>query len=316
MDGKALHKLNIDPEFKALIRPLTEGEYARLETNLLTDGCLDPLVIWNGTIVDGHNRYEICHKYGIPFAVIEKKFDCREAAMAWICSLQLGRRNLSDETRRYLIGLQYESERLAAVRRNAEEAQYKAADGARRQPPDRYKRSPPSGHTTAQRIARENHVSPQTVLKYVGYTRAMELLRQKAPEIVPRILSGEFKISQDNIVELSALNPAEIQKVIQGIETRREIAARYKGPRAALQRVTESKPRATIKDMPNFDPDAEAVGLALTIPSWVSSIGRCETNANLEVVSARTKEKLTAALSQLIEQAKYLLKKMEGDPNG
>lgn len=312
MDGKALHKLSINPEFKALIRPLTGAERAQLEANLLADGCIDPLITWNGTIVDGHNRYEICMEHGIPFAVLEKQFDCQEAAMAWICSLQLGRRNLSDETRRYLIGLQYEAEKLVGARRNTTGAnQYVTADGDRRHPPESFRSSRPSGHVTAQRIAKENHVAPQTVLKYAGYAKALELLRQKAPEIVPRILSGEFKISHDNLVELSSLTPIEIQKVIQGIETRQEVAARYKGPRAALQQFAESKPGATIKDMPDFDPDAEAIGLALTIPSWVSSIDRCETNSNLEVVSHQAKEKLTIALSNLIEQAKFLLMKME-----
>jgi len=32
------------------------------EANILKNGCYDPIKIWNGTIVDGHNRYEICTK--------------------------------------------------------------------------------------------------------------------------------------------------------------------------------------------------------------------------------------------------------------
>ena len=94
--------LTIDPQFKNLIPPLQRTEYLQLEENLLADGCRDPLVVWRGTLIDGHNRYEICTRHSIPFSVKEMNFYCREEAIAWICANQLGRRNLSEETRKYL----------------------------------------------------------------------------------------------------------------------------------------------------------------------------------------------------------------------
>ena len=57
MEEKALRQLQIDPHFKNLIRPLQRKEYLQLEQNILADGCRDPLIVWNGVIVDGHNRY-------------------------------------------------------------------------------------------------------------------------------------------------------------------------------------------------------------------------------------------------------------------
>lgn len=92
-------QLSIDPEFQSLIPPLAADEYAQLEANLLADGCRDPLVIWDGVIVDGHNRYRICQQHGIPFAVTEKTFASREDAIIWIVNNQLGRRNLTDYER-------------------------------------------------------------------------------------------------------------------------------------------------------------------------------------------------------------------------
>lgn len=53
-------RLKTDEEFKHLIRPLRQREYTQLEQNILSDGCRDPIVVWNDVIVDGHNRYEIC----------------------------------------------------------------------------------------------------------------------------------------------------------------------------------------------------------------------------------------------------------------
>ena len=110
--------LIIDPRFKNLIPPLQRTEYLQLEENLLADGCRDPLVVWRGTLVDGHNRYEICMRHRIPFSVTEVDFYCREEAIAWICANQLGRRNLSEGTRKYLIGKQYDSEKFVSKIKN------------------------------------------------------------------------------------------------------------------------------------------------------------------------------------------------------
>jgi N6-adenosine-specific RNA methylase IME4 len=91
--------IKIDPEFKALIPPLAPEEYAQLEVNIMQDGCRDPLVLWEGIIIDGHNRFEICTKHGISFEKISKRFDDRDHARAWMLENQLGRRNLTDDQR-------------------------------------------------------------------------------------------------------------------------------------------------------------------------------------------------------------------------
>jgi len=86
--------LKIDSEFAALIPPLEIEEREQLEKNLLADGCRDPLCAWNGTLVDGHNRHEICTRYGIAYEVEEMEFADREEAKVWMINNQLGRRNL------------------------------------------------------------------------------------------------------------------------------------------------------------------------------------------------------------------------------
>lgn len=89
----------IDNEFRALIPPLSADERAQLEANILADGCRDPLVVWAGVLIDGHNRYEICTKHYLPFKTVETEFDGREQAVEWIIRNQFGRRNLSDYQR-------------------------------------------------------------------------------------------------------------------------------------------------------------------------------------------------------------------------
>ena len=60
MNEKGLYHLEIDEEFRQLIRPLQKKEFEQLRKNLLKDGCIDPIITWNGIIIDGHNRYRIC----------------------------------------------------------------------------------------------------------------------------------------------------------------------------------------------------------------------------------------------------------------
>jgi hypothetical protein len=90
----------IDPEFKALIPPLSEDEYKQLEQNILSARkCRDPILLWDGVIIDGHSRFEICEKHGVIFEAAPICFNSKEEAKIWIIDNQLGRRNLSKAMR-------------------------------------------------------------------------------------------------------------------------------------------------------------------------------------------------------------------------
>ena len=90
----------IDKEFQALIPPLSDDEFRQLEENCIRDGIRDPLVTWpqdDGTeiLIDGHNRWEISAKNaGIPFKIVQMRFENRAEAETWILKNQIGRRNL------------------------------------------------------------------------------------------------------------------------------------------------------------------------------------------------------------------------------
>ena len=104
--------LKIDPEIQSKIPPLTDDEFKQLEENILKAGkLLSPLIVWNNTLVDGHNRYAILQKHPeIYFSTMPLRFANREEALAWICKNQLGRRNLTPEQKKFLIGKQYSVE--------------------------------------------------------------------------------------------------------------------------------------------------------------------------------------------------------------
>ncbi len=306
-EGKQLWTLKIDKGFQDLIRPLYKNEYLQLEANIMADGCREPISVWNDVIVDGHNRYKICTEHGIPFAVEEKSFSCREEAIAWICANQLGRRNLTEESRKYLIGKQYESEKIISRRRAIYQGSSEDSEELPYEPfnPNVDRRIVPSKKKTGQRIAEENHISHGTVEKYSVYSRAIEEIRKKEPQMATKILSGRYKISHKGVLALAGRSPEEIRNLNMRLEKSQYPFARYQTTRREIQGAApntnirpEQNRQPSIKDMPAFDPDAEVVGLTLTIPSWSSSIDRI-VHSNLDNVSEGARAKLCNALIEL-----------------
>jgi len=86
----------IDPDFKLLCRKLNPEERSLLKMSIIEDGCIDPILLWNGFIVDGHNRFEICTLDDIPYRTASLSFESKEEVMLWMINHQMGRRNLSD----------------------------------------------------------------------------------------------------------------------------------------------------------------------------------------------------------------------------
>ena len=54
-----LSQLKIDPEFQSKIPPLQFEEEQQLEQNIIAEGrLLNPIITWNGYILDGQNTVE------------------------------------------------------------------------------------------------------------------------------------------------------------------------------------------------------------------------------------------------------------------
>lgn len=92
-----MRELKIDPELRDLLPPLTSDEYKQLEKNIVENG-FDrnfPIMEWQGFIVDGHNRYDICKKHNIEPIIGTLAYKTKEEVMEWMLDIQLGRRNLT-----------------------------------------------------------------------------------------------------------------------------------------------------------------------------------------------------------------------------
>ena len=196
--------LTIDPEFEAKCPPLTEDELSQLEENILEEGLvLMPLIVWNNSIVDGHNRYRIAQEHpGIEFRVHEKHFNNKYEALSWICKNQLGRRNLNPMQRKYLIGERYDAEKMAlSLRGNQYTSPNESACDqiGHKQNPTR----------TRKRIAEETNTSEGYVMRADQYAKGVNAAEEALPGIKDDLLSGKYKPKETDVAAVARASPEE-----------------------------------------------------------------------------------------------------------
>ncbi len=209
-----LNALKIDPEFQGKIPPLTFEELEQLEKNIVNDGkVINPIIVWNGLIVDGHNRYTILQKHpDIPYTVHEKAFASRYEAIIWICKNQLGRRNLTPEQKKYLVGKQYEAEKRS----------HGANDGFRGNQHELVsagKRHLPTGTQTCKRIAKDNGVGKTYVKDAELYAKGIDAAEEAVPGTRQKVLSGEVKPTAAEIASVARAPPEERPALVEKICT-------------------------------------------------------------------------------------------------
>ena len=190
---KKLYKLTINDSLERVMPPLQEVELELLTQSLLREGCRDPLVVWNGVVVDGHNRYRICHEYGIPFSYIEQDFEDESAAKLWIIQNQLARRNVPDFVRCEMV-LPFE----AALKAEAKKRQGQRNDlkNIMGNLPECY------GQTTRDTLASMAGVSGRTL------DRAKRIIRDADEATKEQLRTGEVSINK-GYTSLTGKKPAQ-----------------------------------------------------------------------------------------------------------
>lgn len=170
--------MKINLEFQKLIPPLTYDELNILENSCLTEGIREPILTWDGFIIDGHNRYNIAKKHNLQYKTTEKVFDNEQAVKEWMILNQFGRRNLSNY-QRSVLALELEE----MFRERGKEKQ-KEAGGAVCQISDK------PVIDTKKELAKVANVSHDTIAK-------VKTIQEKAsPEIKEKLITGEMSINQ------------------------------------------------------------------------------------------------------------------------
>jgi hypothetical protein len=174
----------INEELRAYIDPLTEDEHAALERSLLAEGCRDALVLWGDILVDGHNRYGICQKHGIPFNTVQNQsFQSMDDVHLWMIDNHLGRRSVSDFQRGVLALRKKEIVAARVAQAQARQLPEKADAAAASAP------VPGEPPPTREAVARAARVSSATL------GQIEKIQKTATPELVSAVKAGVISIN-------------------------------------------------------------------------------------------------------------------------
>ena len=242
--------LKIDPEFQSQIPPLTDDEFKQLEENILKEGkLLSPLIVWNNTLVDGHNRYAILQKHPeIYFSTMPLPFESRGEVLAWICKNQLGRRNLTPEQKKFLIGKQYSVEHRKPGG-NGNNQYTATTQEAVQEELCQIDTIPPTSAEASIRkqIAERNNVSESYVARSEKFMRGVEIMEQMVPGMQEKILSGQFKVRDADMHRLARADFPNRKQIVHEIlhpedrstPQKRIYGINYSALKAAVRRIQQ-----------------------------------------------------------------------------
>lgn len=316
--GGTTQAINIDSEFKTLIPPLTDDEYRRLEQSILDEGLREPIITWNGTIIDGHNRYSICQKHGIGCPNIEREFESRDAARIWIYSNQLGRRNLEPGQKAALVIERNEAEvrEQARIRKLAGKQIDLGVHG-------------PQGYTEAEKgrtheiLARQAGVSETTVKRVLG-------VKHRCPELYDKVRSGEITARKAYRQVTNEKKPKSKRFTDDGrricsecgepisegeyYNSKPSMHKKCHHARTAAQ-IYKFPDKSLIENVPTYNPESLFTELTLSAKSlhdsWKSSI---RINESMGVrLTARQKKRFEKAAEELINAIEKTRKEYSDD---
>ena len=304
-------QFRIDPEFANKIPPIGQDEFNQLRENILAAGeVYEPLVVWDGVLVDGHNRWKVIQESpSIVYKVREMDFPDKWAAFEWMYRNQLGRRNLTDEQRAYVIGKAY------GARRNSVGAPIGNSNAA--------KQIDQSGQIvfddrrkgdTRKQVADELGVGEGTVQRAFAFSNGIDALREVSPEAADKVLSGKTGVSRSAIGEIQNMQPDEIQDAVEKILSDDKAEQRKVGAKVSRVRVNSEEDRQRIKDIEAIVADMYDPTTApeFTIDFLIEDI---EANANIYIellkntfidranlITEENKPRIIAAIDNIISE--------------
>lgn len=207
--------ITVNDELRAYIDPLTPEEHQALERSILAEGCRDALVLWGDVLVDGHNRYGICQKHGLPFQTVQNtRFKSMEDVHLWMIDQHLGRRSVSDFQRGVLALRKKEIVSARAKQAVARMAEAGASEAAHEFPEQLPAGSgaellpAPEPLSSREAIAKAARISSNTVVQIE------KIQKSAAPELVEAVKAGTISINAAAAV--ASLAPEEQVAAVAG----------------------------------------------------------------------------------------------------
>ena len=242
-------ELRIIPELESLLRPLSRERYEDLKENIEKYGLTHEIIYWkDGIIIDGHNRYHICKKLGVPVRYKETKinFVTLEEVKLWMEENELakGRDLTFDERRELRISIYNRKIRLGMSVGDAIEETSKSANVSTR--------------TIQRDLAHKKQMAslPEAVKVLTNGGNAISAMKRPGQ-------NEFFKLSNEEQVDILERNGSDMQKVEKELAKRRPKPPEKPKELVGEPRPEAVKPRAKDKERVAHRPAAKAIREAL-----------------------------------------------------
>lgn len=300
-------QLKVDPEFQEQIPPLTDEEFEQLQKNILEDGeVYEPIIVWNSTIVDGHNRWKIiCENWESlkdKFRTKEMDFPDKWAAFDWMYRKQLGRRNLTEEQRTYMIGKLYEA-RKQSLGGNYGNQYTKMATGQNVQKPNQQGRK----KWTAESIGDEYGITSRSVQRAEKYSQGIDTLKDVSADAAEKVLAGQSNVTKKMINELPKMGANVVEEIAtaivnggpiprQRMKVERKAESNHDNPVELEAIIADMYDRSTV---PEYTVDSLVYEIQLCADEYVQQI-RHTLKDRSEVLTAENKPIIADAINHYI----------------
>ena len=284
------NNLHAECEFERLIQPYEESRSNLILSAYKNDlGDKDIIFAWGDILLSSALLYQKIVDSGINVKVTHLDFNNKLEAICFVCMEQLDRNDLTDSYHKYLIGKMYMAEHLIASNDKAI-----------------------SKFQSAMKLAGSLNLSPGTVLKYQEYAKAIDTVDATEPKLADYILNEKVRISHENTIELARIPKDNLKRLLSAIEnsglkritySEMRYESHYKPPKgnkpSKVERNEERDVNLAIRQVPVYDPDSQVSSLALTIPSWASSIKRVIDATDFSKISNSARNRLMRSLELL-----------------
>ena len=299
----------VHPDLKRLYQPMSEKARAETALPALHPTERNTVDTWQGFLLSCPSGLSL-NTSTTSTDLIEHDFKDIDEAGSFVCSNQLRRKDLTNSYRKYLIGKKFCYEEAIFHRDNKSIQNVK--------------------YRIAYKIGEEENISGGTVLKYNAYSTAIDTIYKNAEELAFHILMEHLKVSHENTIELSRRASDEIRYISRSViqqrlkhltyqDIRHECAWKHTNSKATISRSERREQKdtssASIRQMPEYDPDADVNSLSMTIGSWVSSIKRVNQTVDFSTITRKATINLVRQLT-ILEQTINMLQKTltERDP--
>jgi len=209
-----MSEIIIDKEFEFFLPPLDEATFKWLEDSVLEYGCRQPLVLWEGILIDGYNRYRIIMEHDIPYTTVSMEFESRDEVLIWMISNQVSRRNLNPMQLSYFRGMHYNTDKRLVGNRNRTNQHTAGLQLPHSEAIADYER-------TSKRLAEHYNVSRATIERDGRVALGIVAIGEKSAEAKRSILAGKANISRKKLRELASYTDDKVSEIATKIEEHR-----------------------------------------------------------------------------------------------